>query len=73
MRCGIKPCKKKLFSISGVAGRKQLAAVYFTIPRGTLVNDGSSVRLVNATYYWAPVSTKCHISIIYIFGKFTVN
>jgi hypothetical protein len=34
-----------------------LPAVYFTTPRGALVNDGMSIRIINATFYWGPVST----------------
>ena len=41
---------------SGVVGSKMLPAVYFTIPRGALVNDGRSIRIINATFYWGPIS-----------------
>ena len=44
------------FFDSGVVGSKMLPAVYFTISRGALVNDGSSIRIINATFYWGPVS-----------------
>ena len=34
---------------------KTLPSVYFTFPRGRLLNDGSSIRLLEATYFWGPV------------------
>lgn len=39
---------------SGLPGNKTLLT-YFTIPRGNLINDGTSFRIVNATFYWSPV------------------
>ncbi|XP_076108895.1 VWFA and cache domain-containing protein 1-like [Mytilus galloprovincialis] len=39
---------------SGLSGNKTLLT-YFTIPRGNLINDGTSFRIVNATFYWSPV------------------
>ena len=39
----------------GEYGSNTLSSVYFTQPRGRLVNEGSKYRLLKATYYWGPV------------------
>ncbi|XP_063448509.1 VWFA and cache domain-containing protein 1-like [Mytilus trossulus] len=40
---------------SGLSGNKTLPSVYFTIPRGNLINDGTSIRVVSATFFWSSV------------------
>ncbi|XP_052072393.1 VWFA and cache domain-containing protein 1-like [Mytilus californianus] len=40
---------------SGMSGNKTLPSVYFTIPRGNLINDGTSIRIVSATFFWSSV------------------
>ncbi|CAC5416929.1 unnamed protein product [Mytilus coruscus] len=49
----------------GESGKKTLPNVYFTLPRGRLVNEGSRYLYLQATYFWGPVqNTKFYLCIV---------
>ncbi|XP_071178164.1 VWFA and cache domain-containing protein 1-like isoform X2 [Mytilus edulis] len=49
----------------GESDKKTLPNVYFTLPRGRLVNEGSRYLYLQATYFWGPVqNTKFYLCIV---------
>ncbi|CAC5416932.1 unnamed protein product [Mytilus coruscus] len=49
----------------GESGKETLENVYFTLPRGRLVNEGSRYFQFKATYFWGPVqNTRFYLCIV---------
>ncbi|VDI64280.1 Hypothetical predicted protein [Mytilus galloprovincialis] len=49
----------------GESGKKTLPNVYFTLPRGRLVNEGSRYLQYQATFFWGPVqNTRFYLCIV---------